>query len=64
LEYVFILLQPCDYNVAIVQKDYEGLYLIVVYPWNFAHVKRQPWKKILFLKFSISFQVVKFISNA
>ncbi len=23
---------------------------MVVYPWNFAHVKGQPWKKIFFIK--------------
>jgi hypothetical protein len=36
---------------------------MVVYPWNFARAKRQPWKKSFSLKFSISFQVVRFIWN-
>jgi hypothetical protein len=49
LEYIFALQQPC-HNVVIVQNDYEGLDLMVVYPWNFAHVKKQPWKKIFFTK--------------
>ncbi len=51
--------QPC-HDAAIVKKDYEGLDLMVVYLWNFAHVNRQPWRKKNSLKFSI-FQVVKFI---
>jgi hypothetical protein len=32
------------------KKDYEGLDLMVFYPWNFAHVKKQSWKKIFFTK--------------
>jgi hypothetical protein len=28
------------HNVAIVKKDYEGLNLMVLYPWNFVDVKR------------------------
>jgi hypothetical protein len=50
------------HNATIIQKDCEGLDLMVVYPWNFAHGKRQQ-EKSSFLKFSISFQVVKFIPN-
>ncbi len=54
--------QPC-HNVAIVKKDYKGLDLMIVYPWNFAHVKRQLWKTIFFNQNFNSFQVVKFIAN-
>ncbi len=32
------------------KKDYKGLDLIVVYLWNFAHVKREPQRKIFFTK--------------
>ncbi len=60
MEYIFILQQPC-HNVTIVKNDYEGLNLIVVYSWNFAHVKKQSWKKKNSLKFSICLWVVKFI---
>ncbi len=49
LEYIFILQQPC-HNVGIVKKDYQGLDLMVVYSWNFAYVKKQPWRKIFFTK--------------
>jgi len=35
------LQQPYHY-AAIAQKDYEGVDLMVVYPSNFAHAKRQP----------------------
>jgi hypothetical protein len=45
------------------KKLCEGLDLMVVYPWNFEQVERKPWKIIFSLKFSIFFQVVKFISN-
>jgi hypothetical protein len=36
---------------------------MIVYHWNFAHVKKQPCKKSFSLKLSKKFQVVKFISN-
>ncbi len=49
MEYIFTLQQPY-HNVVIVQKDYKGLDLMVVYPWNFTHVKRQPWRRIFFIK--------------
>ncbi len=48
------------HNATIMQKDYEGLDLRLVYLRTFAHVKVKPWRRIFF---SISFQVVKFISN-
>ncbi len=50
-----------EYNVAIVKKDYEGLDLLIVYSRNFAHLKVKPWKKNFSLKFSIFFQIMKFI---
>ncbi len=43
--------------------NYERLNLIIIYPWNFAHLKKNHEKKSSLLKFSIFFQVVKFISN-
>jgi hypothetical protein len=57
---IFILQQPC-HNVATVKKHYERLDLMVDYPWKFAHVKRQQWKRIFFNKNFNSCQVVKFI---
>ncbi len=59
----FSFLQQPYCNVAMIQKDYEGLDLMVVYPWNFAHVKKNHEKNIFKKKKSISFQVVKFIPN-
>jgi hypothetical protein len=44
-------------NAAIVKKDYERLDLIIVYLWNFACVKKNPWKKISRQKFSIFFKL-------
>ncbi len=52
MEYNFTLQQPC-HNVVIVKKHYGGLDLMVVYSWNFAFVKRQPWKKKKSLKLTI-----------
>jgi hypothetical protein len=46
-----------------VKKDYERLDLMIIYLWNFAHVKKRPRKKSSRFKFSNSFQVMKFISN-
>jgi hypothetical protein len=57
------ILQHPHHNVAILKKDYEGQDLMVVYLWNFAHVERQPRKKKSSLKFSILFQIVRFISD-
>jgi hypothetical protein len=54
--------QPC-HDVAIVKKDCKGLDLMVVYSWNFAHVNRQPWRRIFFIKIFNFFLVVKFILN-
>jgi hypothetical protein len=34
---------------------------MVLYPWNFSHVKKKHEKEYFSLKFSISFQVVTFI---
>jgi len=34
---------------------------MVIYPWNFTHVKRQPCKKIFFIRILNFFQGVKFI---
>ncbi len=45
------------------KKEYKRLDSMVIFPWNFAQVKKQPWKIIFSLKLSISFEVVKFISN-
>jgi hypothetical protein len=36
---------------------------MVFYSWNFAHVKKNHEEESSSLKFSIFFQVVKFISN-
>jgi hypothetical protein len=47
--------QPC-HNATIVEKGYEGLDW-----WNFAHVNKQPWRRIFFIKNFNFFQVVKFI---
>ncbi len=35
---------------ATVKKDYKRLDLMIVYLWNFAHVKNNPWKKIFMTK--------------
>jgi len=56
LEYIFTLQQPC-HNAIIVQKDYERLDLMIFYPWNFAHVKIQPWKKIKKIKSQFLFKL-------
>jgi hypothetical protein len=47
-----------------VKKDYEGLDLMIVYLWNVAHVKRKPWEKQNSQKFSICFQIMKFILDS
>jgi hypothetical protein len=37
-------------NVTIMKEDYKRLDLMVVYTWNFAHVRKQPKKRIFFIK--------------
>jgi len=32
------------------KKEYERLDLMVIYPWNFSHVKKKSWKTIFFTK--------------
>ncbi len=62
MEYIFTLQQPC-HNATITKKYYKGLGLMIVYPWNLAHVKRQPWRKIFLIKDFNFFSSCEVISN-